>query len=295
MYAPAYAGAAVAEAKAKAKASMAKYLASLVKREEEGWTVLAAEVPQAPDERFFSSADELEQTPLIPAKRKAEDTPRRGVPGAPEPAGGGRAHGGAPGEGREGAANAQVPPGCSPLEGGPPGYPGRRQVAEAPGADGEGQGAGVSSEEDEDPAAPPPGGSVFTKALKVLEASTSSAMTRWWATSLASMRPLPLGSADCRPRSFEGPQLKQGGLERVVEAFYIAKMKYEHEARLSTPGQQVGKRAGLGYGGLENRPLGKEPTSWICPCCTMPWVRKGATKCMGCGKKPWRWRARIGS
>ena len=75
MYAPAYAGAAVAEAKAKAKASMAKYLASLVKREEEGWTVLAAEVPQAPDERFFSSADELEQAPLIPAKRKTEDEP----------------------------------------------------------------------------------------------------------------------------------------------------------------------------------------------------------------------------
>ena len=73
MYAPAYAGASVAEAKAKAKASMAKYLASLVKKEEEGWTVLAAEVPQAPDERFFSSADELEQAPLIPAKRKAED------------------------------------------------------------------------------------------------------------------------------------------------------------------------------------------------------------------------------
>ena len=62
-------------------------------------------------------------------------------------------------------------------------------------------------------------------------------------------------------------------------------MKYEHEARLSTPGQQVGKRAGLGYGGLENRPLGKEPTSWICPCCTIPWVKKGARKCMGCGKK----------
>ena len=160
MYAPAYAGAAVAEAKAKAKASMAKYLASLVKREEEGWTVLAAEVPQAPDERFFSSADELEQTPLIPAKRKSQDepmedaarggagaegidTPPKTVPGAPEPAGGGRAHGGAPDEGREGAADAQVPPGCSPLGGGPPGYPGRRQVAEAPGADGEGQGAGV--------------------------------------------------------------------------------------------------------------------------------------------------------
>ena len=71
----------------------------------------------------------------------------------------------------------------------------------------------------------------------------------------------------------------------MVEAFYIAKMKYEHEARLSTPGQQVGKRAGLGYGGLENRPLGKEPASWICPCCTMPWVKKGARKCMGCGKK----------
>ena len=46
-----------------------------MKREEEGWTVLAAEVPQAPDERFFSSADELEQAPLIPAKRKAEDEP----------------------------------------------------------------------------------------------------------------------------------------------------------------------------------------------------------------------------
>ena len=131
MYAPAYAGAAVAEAKAKAKASMAKYLASLVKREEEGWTVLAAEVPQAPDERFFSSADELEQAPLIPAKRKAEDEPRkmqplgcagaegpdtppRGVPGAPEPAGGGCAHGGAPGEGRGGAPDV------------------RHQVAEAP-------------------------------------------------------------------------------------------------------------------------------------------------------------------
>ena len=121
MYAPAYAGAAVAEAKAKAKASMAKYLASLVKREEEGWTVLAAEVPQAPDERFFSSADELEQAPLIPAKRKAEDepmedvspamarpdTPPRGVPGAPEPAGGGCAHGGAPGEGRGGAPDVR--------------------------------------------------------------------------------------------------------------------------------------------------------------------------------------------
>ena len=50
--------------------------------------------------------------------------------------------GGAPGEGQRGAADAQVPLGCSP-QGGPPGCPGRRQVAEAPGADGEGQGAGV--------------------------------------------------------------------------------------------------------------------------------------------------------
>ena len=62
-----------------------------------------------------------------------------------------------------------------------------------------------------------------------------------------------------RLRRLQGPQLKQGGLERVVEAFYIAKMKYEHEARLSTPGQQVGKRA-------------RRPT-W----------------------PPWKWRARIGS
>ena len=93
-----------------------------MKREEEGWTVLAAEVPQAPDERFFSSADKLEQAPLIPAKRKAEDDPMedaapgvaqvpkappRGVPGAPEPAGGGCAHGGAPGEGRGGAPDVR--------------------------------------------------------------------------------------------------------------------------------------------------------------------------------------------
>ena len=156
MYAPTYAGAAVAEAKAKAKASMAKYLASLVKREEEGWTVLAAEVPQAPDERFFSSADELEQALLIPAKRKAEDEPMEdaasGVAQVPKaltrPPGAllellNPPQKKVPSEGREGAADAQVPLGCSPLGGGPPGCPGRRQVAEAPGADGEGQGAGV--------------------------------------------------------------------------------------------------------------------------------------------------------
>ena len=38
-------------------------------------------------------------------------------------------------------------------------------------------------------------------------------------------------------------------------------------------------------GAWRTAPLGKEPTSWICPCCTMPWVKKGARKCMGCGKK----------
>ena len=157
MYAPAYAGAAVAEAKAKAKASMAKYLASLVKREEEGWTVLAAEVPQAPDERFFSSADELDQTPLIPAKRKAEDEPMEDA--APGVAQVPKALTRPPGaflellnppeedvpmeERTRRSCRCPVPPGCSPLGGGPPGYPRRRQVAEAPGADGEGQGAGV--------------------------------------------------------------------------------------------------------------------------------------------------------
>ena len=160
MYAPAYAGAAVAEAKAKAKASMAKYLASLVKREEEGWTVLAAEVPQAPDERFFSSADELEQAPLIPAKRKAEDEPMEdAAPGVaqvpkaltrppkallellnpPEEDVSWRSSW----RRTRRSCRCPVPLGCSPLGGGPPGCAGRRQVAEAPGADGEGQGAAV--------------------------------------------------------------------------------------------------------------------------------------------------------
>ena len=148
-----------------------------------------------------------------------------------------------------------------------------------------------SSEEDENPAAPPPGGSVFTKALKVSEGlyqfsddQMAGDFPCFDETTATRLRRLQAKHVQRLLRGFEGPQLKQGGLERVVEAFYIAKMKYEHEARLSTPGQQVGKRAGLGYGGLE-RPLGKEPTSWICPCCTMPWVKKGATKCMGCGKK----------
>ena len=149
MYAPAYAGAAVAEAKAKAKASMAKYLASLVKREEEGWTALAAEVPQAPDERFFSSADELEQAP--PAKGKAEDELMEdaalGVAQVP------KALTRPPGAFLEllNPPEEDVPmeellakdEEERPVPLGPPGYPERRQVAEAPGADGEGQGAGV--------------------------------------------------------------------------------------------------------------------------------------------------------
>ena len=186
MYAPAYAGAAVAEAKAKAKASMAKYLASLVKREEEGWTVLAAEVPQAPDERFFSSADELEQAPLIPAKRKAEDEPMEDA---------------APGV-------AQVPKALTrpagallellnpPEEDVPmeellakdekelpmPRFPSAAARLEEARLDAREDAKWqrrrelmakvkeqASSEEDENPAAPPPGGSVFTKALKVSE------------------------------------------------------------------------------------------------------------------------------
>ena len=164
MYAPAYAGAAVAEAKAKAKASMAKYLASLVKREEEGWTVLAAEVPQAPDERFFSSADELEQAPLIPAKRKAEDEPMEDA--AP------------------GVAQVTRPPGAflellnPPEEDVPMEELLAKDEEELPMSDTKWQRRRelmakvkeqASSEEDENPAAPPPGGSVFTKALKVSE------------------------------------------------------------------------------------------------------------------------------
>ena len=288
MYAPAYAGAAVAEAKAKAKASMAKYLASLVKREEEGWTVLAAEVPQAPDERFFSSADELEQAPLIPAKRKAEDEPMEDV---------------SPGVAQVPKALTR-PPGAflellnPPEEDVPMEELLAKDEEELPMSDTKWQRRRelmaksreqASSEEDENPAAPPPGGSVFTKALKVSEGlyqvsedQMSGDFPCFDATTATRLRRLQAKDVQRLLRGFEGPQLKQGGLERVVEAFYIAKMKYEHEALLSTPGQQAGKRAGLGYGGLENRPLGKEPTSWICP---MPWVKKGARKCMGCGKK----------
>ena len=124
-------------------------------------TVLAAEVPQAPDERFFSSADELEQAPLIPAKRKAEDEPMEdaalGVAQVP------KALTRPPGAFLELPPEEDVPmeellakdekelpmprfPSAAARLEEAPGYPGRRQVAEAPGADGEGQGAGVLEE-----------------------------------------------------------------------------------------------------------------------------------------------------
>ena len=105
----------------------------------------------------------------------------------------------------------------------------------------------ASSEEDENPAAPPPGGSVFTKALKVSEGlyqfsedQMAGDFPCFDATTATRLRRLQAKDVQRLLRGFEGPQLKQGGLERVAEAFYIAKMKYEHEARLSTPGQQVG-------------------------------------------------------
>ena len=188
MYAPAYAGAAVAEAKAKAKASMAKYLASLVKREEEGWTVLAAEVPQAPDERFFSSADELEQAPLIPAKRKAEDEPMEdpGVAQVPKA--------------------LTRPPGAflellnPPEEDVPMEELLAKDEEELPMSDTKWQRRRelmakvkeqASSEEDENPAAPPRGGASSPRPSKSQRASTSSARTRWRATSRVLMRPRP--------------------------------------------------------------------------------------------------------
>ena len=189
MYAPAYAGAAVAEAKAEAKASMAKYLASLVKREEEGWTVLAAEVPQAPDERFFSSADELEQAPLIPAKRKAEDA----APGV-----------------------AQVPKALgaflellNPPEEDVPMEELLAKDEELPMSDTKWQRRRelmakdreqASSEEDENPAAPPPGGSVFTKALKV-----SEGLYQFSEDQMAGDFPCfdATTAADCRPKDVQ--------------------------------------------------------------------------------------------
>ena len=101
----------------------------------------------------------------------------------------------------------------------------------------------------------PPGGSVFTKALKVSEGlyqfsedQMAGDFPCFDATTATRLRRLQAKDVQQLLRGFEGPQLKQGGLERVIEAFYIAEMKYEHEALLSTPGQKVGKRAGLGYG-----------------------------------------------
>ena len=216
MYAPAYAGAAVAEAKAKAKASMAKYLASLVKREEEGWTVLAAEVPQAPDERFFSSADELEQAPLIPAKRKAEDEPMEdaapGVAQVPKaltrPAGALLELLNPPEEDvpmellAKDEKELPMPSAAARLEEArldareDAKWQRRREMAKVK--------EQASSEEDENPAAPRRKGACSPRPSRSRRASTSSAMTRWRATSLASMRPRPLGSADCRPRTSSG-------------------------------------------------------------------------------------------
>ena len=249
-----------------------------------------------PDERFFSSADELEQTPLVPAKRKAEDEPMEDA---------------APGVAQVPKALTR-PPGAfmellnPPEEDVPmeellakdekelptPGFPPDAARLEEALLDTREDAKWQRRRELMAKVKEPPGGSVFTKALKVSEGlyqfsddQMAGDFPCFDATTATRLRRLQAKDVQQLLRGFEGPQLKQGGLERVVEAFYIAKMKYEHEARLSTPGQQVGKRAGLGYGSLENRPLGKEPTSWICPCCTMPWVRKGATKCMGCGKK----------
>ena len=142
-------------------------------------------------------------------------------------------------------------------------------MAEAPGADGQ-----ASSEEDPHP---PPEGSVFTKALKVSEGLYQFSDDQmvgdfpcFDATTATRLRRLQAKDVQRLLRGFEGPQLKQGGLERVVEAFYIAKMKYEHEARLSTPGQQVGKRAGLRYGGLENRPRARSPHPGSAPAAPCP-------------------------
>ena len=135
----------------------------------------------------------------------------------------------------------------------------------------------ASSEEDEDPAAPPPGGSVFTKALKVSEGlyqfsddQMAGDFPCFDATTATRLRRLQAKDVQRLLRGFEGPQLKQGGLERVVEAFYIAKMKYEHEARLSTPGQQVGKRAGWGTGAWRTAPWARSPHPGSAPAAPCP-------------------------
>ena len=202
MYAPTYAGATVAEAKAKAKASMAKYLASLVKKEEEGWTVLAAEVPQAPDERFFSSADELEQAPLIPAKRKAEDELMADS---------------SPGVAQVPKALTRPPRAFLELLNPPePDVPMEELLAEdaeePPMSDTKWQGRqdlmekarAQASSEGDDPHPPRRGEASSPRPSKSLRAFTNSVRTRWRATSRVLMRPRPPGSADFRPRMSSG-------------------------------------------------------------------------------------------
>ena len=95
----------------------------------------------------------------------------------------------------------------------------------------------ASSEEDENPAAPPLGGSVFTKALKVSEGLYQFSDDQMagdfpcFDATATRLRRLQAKDVQRLLRGFEGPQLKQGGLERVVEAFYIAKMKYRRPTR----------------------------------------------------------------
>ena len=104
-----------------------------------------------------------------------------------------------PGGGGRAHQGAQVPLGCSPLGGGPPAL----KVSE-----------GLYQFSDDQMAGDFP----------CFDETTATRLRRLQAKDVQRLL-----------RGFEGPQLKQGGLERVVEAFYIAKMKYEHEARLSTP------------------------------------------------------------
>ena len=71
-------------------------------------------------------------------------------------------------------------------------------------------------------------------------------------------------------RGFEGPQLKQGGLERVVEAFYIAKMKYEHEARLSTRDSRLANALAWGTGAWRTAPWARSPHPGSAPAAPCP-------------------------
>ena len=107
--------------------------------------------------------------------------------------------------------------------------------------------AQASSEGDENPAAPPPGGSVFTKALKVSEGlyqfsedQMAGDFPCFDATTATRLRRLQAKDVQRLLRGFEGFNSSRGAWSAWL--FYIAKMKYEHEALLSTPGQKVGKR-----------------------------------------------------